>query len=115
MILLTEENYRPISLLSHFSKIYEKILFKQINDYIKPYFFRPPDRLSEKSQYVILLKKMIEKWKHLLDNGYNIAVLFMDLSKPFNVLKHPLLLAKLDAIDITLEYFLWTYQNHLTY
>ena len=37
---------------------------------------------------------MLEKWKHLLDNGYNIGVLFMDLSKASEVLNHCLLLAK---------------------
>ena len=31
---LNKENYLPISLLSHTSKIYEKILFNEINDYI---------------------------------------------------------------------------------
>ena len=35
---LDKENYRPISFLPHTSKIYEKILFNQINDYIEPYF-----------------------------------------------------------------------------
>ena len=43
---LDKENYPPISLLSHTLKIYEKILFNQINGYIEP--SRPPDRLSEK-------------------------------------------------------------------
>ena len=33
---LHKENYCPISLLSHTSKRYEKILFNQINDYIEP-------------------------------------------------------------------------------
>ena len=36
--LLDEEIYRPISLLSHTSKMYEKLLFKQINDCTEPYF-----------------------------------------------------------------------------
>ena len=31
---LNKENYLPISLLFHTSKIYEEILFNQINDYI---------------------------------------------------------------------------------
>ena len=35
---LDKENYCPKSLLSHTSKIYEKTLFNQINDYIEPYF-----------------------------------------------------------------------------
>ena len=40
---LDKENYRPISLLSHTSKIFENIIFNQINDYIEPYF---PDLLT---------------------------------------------------------------------
>ena len=52
---LDYENYRPISLLSHTSNIYEKVLFNQINDYIEPFFFRPRDRLPAKSQYTTLL------------------------------------------------------------
>ena len=35
---LDKENYYPISLLSHTSKIHEKILFNEINDYIETYF-----------------------------------------------------------------------------
>ena len=78
---LDKENYRPISLLSHTSKIYEKILFNQINDYIEPYFsdLLTDFRSNHSTQHCLI--KMLEKWKHLLDNGYNIEVLFMDLSK----------------------------------
>ena len=40
---------------------------------------------------------MLEKWKKLLDKGEYVFVLFMDLSKTFNVINHYLLLAKLRA------------------
>ena len=46
---------------------------------------------------------MLEKWRHLLDNGYNIGVLFMDRSKAFAVLNYSLLLAKLDAYGFSLK------------
>ena len=56
---------------------------------------------------------MTEKWKHLLDNGYNIRVLFMDLSKAFEVINHSLLLAKLDAYGFSLNSttFIQSYLN----
>ena len=31
-------NYTPVSLLSHLSKVYEKIMFTQIGRYFEPYF-----------------------------------------------------------------------------
>ena len=31
-------NYSPISLLSDVSKVYEKVIFKQISTYFEPYF-----------------------------------------------------------------------------
>ena len=46
---------------------------------------------------------MLEQWKHLLDNRYNIGALFMDLSKAFDILNHTLLLAKLDAYGFSLK------------
>ena len=32
---LDKENYRPVSVLPHVSKIFERIMYHQVNDYMK--------------------------------------------------------------------------------
>ena len=110
---LDKEKYPPISLLSHTSKIFEKMVFRQINEYIELYF---SDLLTgfwrnHNSQH--FLSKMLEKWKYLLDNGGNISVLFVNLSKAFDVLTHFLPLGKLDAHGFSLKSatFIQSYLN----
>ena len=33
-------NYRPVTLLSHISKVFERIIYNQINKYIEPFLFK---------------------------------------------------------------------------
>ena len=35
---LKKENYRPVSVLSYVSKIFEKVVYEQINSYMEPRF-----------------------------------------------------------------------------
>ena len=91
------ENYRPVSVLPVVSKIYERIIQNQINQYaerfLSPYLCGY--RKGYNAQYALV--SLIERWKKAVDKkGYAGAVL-MDLSKAFDTLNHELLIAKLHA------------------
>ena len=95
---LNKENYRPVSILPHLSKVFERILYKQIDSFMKnkfsPYLVFG-FRKNHNAQYSLL--KMIENWKKQLDNGEKVGVIFMDFSKSFYTINHSLLLARLKA------------------
>ena len=92
-----KENYRPVSTLPHMSKVFEKILYKQIDTFMTTKFspYLCGFRKNHNAQYLLL--KMIETWKKHLDKGEKIGVILMNLSKAFNTINHSVLLAKLDA------------------
>ena len=93
----SKDNYRPVSILSNISKVYER----RINDQIPSCF----DKILSKYQCRFLkgyysqhcLIALIEKWKESVDNGGAFGALFTDLSKAFNCLSHELLIDKLHA------------------
>ena len=93
-----KENFRPVSLLPVVSKIFERIMQKQMRDYIDGYL--SPHlcgyRRGYNSQYALVA--MIEKWKKSLDGvGGKFGAVLMDLSKAFDTINHELLIAKLGA------------------
>ena len=94
---LKKENYRPVSLLPHVSKIFERLIYKQINDYIcdKLSKYIMGFRKCHGTQHSLLV--MLKKWKKALDKGDNVCTIFMDLSKAFDSINHDLLLPTLKA------------------
>ena len=90
------KNYRPVSVLPVVSKVFERIMYKQISEYINhvlsPYLCGYRQGFNTQQALVSL----IEKWKAILDkSGYAEAVL-MDLSKAFDTIYHGLLITKLN-------------------
>ena len=83
-----KENYRPVSILPHLSKVFERILYKQIDSFMENTFspYLCEFRKSHNAQYS--LPKVIEKKKQL-DNGEKVGVIFIAL--------HNLRFAKLKA------------------
>ena len=84
-------------MLSTFSKVFEKLIFEQRNDYMQSKFSKHLTgfRKNHSTQNALLV--MTEKWIDLLNKKIKVGALFMDLSKAFNTLDHFLLLAKLSG------------------
>ena len=97
-----KENYRPVSILPIISKIFEKILSKQLYIYFENILskFQCGFRKGFSTQHCLLL--MIEKWKEAVDKDQSFGALLTDLSKAFDCLSHDLLIAKLHSYGISL-------------
>ena len=91
------KNYRPVSVLPIVSKIYERIMQKQILEYIGKHL--SPHLCGYRRGYSTqtALISMLEKWKLFIDNKGFAGGVLVDLSKAFDTISHQLLLAKLHA------------------
>ena len=80
-----KKNYRPISILSNVSKIYDRCLYDQIRTYVAHSFSRYQCgfRKGYSSQHSLLA--MTEKCTKIEDNG---SVLFTDLWKASKLIHH---------------------------
>ena len=84
----SKDNYRPVSILSNISKIYERCLYDQIRfSSILPKYQCGVQR-SYNAQHCLIT--LIEKWKKSADNGGAFGALFTGLSKAFDCLSHEL-------------------------
>ena len=96
----SKDNCRPISTLSNFTKLFESILFTQLNRYMQDKFsnYLTCFRKNHNTQNSLL--RMIESWKVRLNNGSKVGVIIMDLSTAFDNLNHELLLEKPTAYGL---------------
>ena len=92
-----KQNFRPISVLNTFSKVFENYLFDQLNTYFESILsqFVSAYRKHFSTQHVLL--RLIKEWRQGLDNNKVVGSVLMNLSKAFDCLFHDLIIAKLAA------------------
>ena len=102
-------NYRPVSILNAFSKIYEKVIKNQLASYLDKYFspFISAYRKSYSTQQVLI--RLLEEWREKLDKNFVVGAVLMDLSKAFDCIPHDLINAKLAAYGFKRETLRLTY------
>jgi exonuclease III len=95
-------NYRPISLLSTFSKIFERVFYQRLIDYLNKnkliydlqFGFR--QKYSTQMAIICLMDKII----NALEKGNYTVGIFLDFSKAFDTVNHDILITKLDRYGI---------------
>ena len=98
----SKDNYRPVSILPTISKIFEKLLSKQIIMYMDKFFSKYQWGFTKGYNAQHCLLAMIEKWRKAVDNGNVFGTLLTDLSKVFDCLQHDLVIAKLNSSGFNL-------------
>ena len=108
----SKNNYRPVSILPIFSKIFERLLSRQLSEFFDNILskFQCGFRKGYGTQHCLLL--MLEIWKEATDNNKAFGALLTDLSKAFDCLSHDLLIAKLYAYGLDI-YALNILQDYL--
>ena len=95
--ILKRADVAPIFKKICFSKVFEKLLFEQINDHMQSKFSKHLTGIHKNHSTQNALLAMIEKLRTILNKKLKIGVIFMDLPKAFDTLDYSLLLAKLSA------------------
>lgn len=95
------ENYRPISIISTISKIFDKLLFRhllsRVSHLISPLQHGFTAGKSTETNLIEYVEYLIENMK----NGGQVDSIYMDLAKAFDKIDHNILIRKLHSFPIS--------------
>lgn len=100
-------DYRPISLLNSFSKIFEMVVFEHLYSTVSPYLSEHQHGFVRKRSTVTNLVSFMEYVAPIIENRGQVDVIYFDMSKAFDSVNHKLLLAKLECFGISPPLLNW--------
>ena len=107
-------NYRPISLLSIFDKIIEKLMHKRLYNFLLEHstLYQNQFGFRKNNSTVFALAQITEMIKVSIDNRKFGCGIFVDLRKAFDTVNHEILLNKLEHYGVRESILKW-FQSYL--
>jgi len=108
-------NYRPISIISVFSKLLERAMYNRLISFFHKYnIFTEAQNGFRKGKCIeTATQALIERIQEAIDKRFYSIGIFIDLSKAYDVLNHELLLEKLSYYGVRGTTNLW-FRSYLT-
>ncbi len=93
---LLSQNFRPVSVLIAFSKIFELAMSDQFDPHLAKLYSKFISAYRKQIGCSSTLLHLVETWREALDKDRYVGVVMMDLSKAFDCLPHGLIVKKLE-------------------
>ena len=108
-------NYRTVSILTITSKVFERVVFDQVESYLdqKKLFHKFQSGFRSRFSTDTCLTHLTDFIKFQMDQGHFVGMVLLDLQKAFDTVDHGILLMKLKALGLSQDVSRW-FQSYLS-
>ena len=103
------DNYRPISVIGHITKMVEQLVRPQLVNYLEEHSFITPDQSAYMKGHSTQtsLNRVIDDWLENINENQITGVCRLDISKCFDTISRSILLQKLSIYGIKQQELKW--------